>query len=83
MAKKRSNSSDWHPADIVAAIKKAGTSLAELGRQNGLANTTLRNALDKHYPKAEQIIADAIGVTPGEIWPSRYPKQNPLNRKAA
>ena len=71
MAKKRSNS-DWHPADIVAAIRKAGTSLSALGRANGLANTTLRNALDKPYPRAEQIIASAIGVTPEEIWPSRY-----------
>jgi len=81
MAKKRSLS-DWHPADIVAEIRKAGTSLAALGRKNGLANTTLRNALDKPYPKAEQIIAQEIGVKPEEIWPSRYPKSAPVNKAA-
>jgi Ner family transcriptional regulator len=74
MTKKRSSSSDWHPADIVAALRKSGTSMAELGRENGLANTTLRNALDKSYPRAERIIAEAIGMTPADIWPSRYPK---------
>ncbi|EON5665144.1 transcriptional regulator, partial [Escherichia coli] len=32
----------------------------------------LKNALDKRYPKAEKIIADALGMTPQDIWPSRY-----------
>ncbi|WP_149008593.1 helix-turn-helix domain-containing protein, partial [Escherichia coli] len=26
----------------------------------------------KRYPKAEKIIADALGMTPQDIWPSRY-----------
>jgi Ner family transcriptional regulator len=83
MTKKRSNSLDWHPADIVAAIRKTGTSMAELGRENGLANTTLRNALDKPYPRAEGIIAKAIGVEPSDIWPTRYIKPGHSGDKAA
>ena len=51
---------------------KKGKSLSQLGIENGLAKTTVRNALDKPYPKGEQIIADALGLSPAEIWPSRY-----------
>ncbi len=36
---------DWHPADIIAALKKRGTSLAEVSRNSGLASSTLTNAL--------------------------------------
>jgi len=36
---------------------------------------TLKNVLSRAYPKAERIIADAIGVDPAQIWPSRYAKQ--------
>ena len=65
---------DWHRADIIAALKKRDVSLAGLGRENGLASTTLKNALDKPYPKGEYIIAQKLGKHPKEIWPSRYLK---------
>lgn len=63
---------DWHQADIIAELKKAGTNMSALSRANGFARDTLRNALYRSYPTAEKIIADAIGVEPKEIWPSRY-----------
>lgn len=64
---------DWHRADIVAALHKAGYSLRRLSLENGYSSaTTLSNALDKPYLKAERIIADAIGVSPKVIWPQRY-----------
>lgn len=63
---------DWHRADVIAALKKRGISLASLSRDAGLGPRTLNNALDRRYPKAEKIIAQAIGVEPNEIWPSRY-----------
>ncbi|WP_315902134.1 helix-turn-helix domain-containing protein [Serratia liquefaciens] len=63
---------DWHRADVVAEVRKKGTSLSALGRKNGLSSHTLKNALDKHYPHAEVIIATAIGLNPEDIWPSRY-----------
>ncbi|STY90302.1 helix-turn-helix domain-containing protein [Moraxella bovis] len=65
-------SEDWHQADIVASLKKAGTNLSALSEQHGFSRSCLRNALYRRYPKAERIIAQAIGVTPEEIWPSRY-----------
>ena len=66
------NSSDWHPADIIAALKKKGTTLASLSRQSGLSSSTLSNALARPWTKGEFIIAQALDVEPYEIWPSRY-----------
>lgn len=65
---------DWHAADIIAALKKHGTSLSAVSRNSGLAPSTLGNALYRHWPKGETLIADALGVTPEQIWPSRYHK---------
>lgn len=67
---------DWHPADIGAALRKEGWSMAELSRQAGLSSSTLKTALNRPYPKAELIIAAAIGVAPEVIWPSRYAKRH-------
>lgn len=63
---------DWHPADVKARLEKKGTSLAKLSRAEGLADATLRNVFRVNYPKAQKIIANALGVPPEEIWPSRY-----------
>ncbi|EBY3807670.1 transcriptional regulator [Salmonella enterica] len=65
---------DWHSADIIAALKKRGTSMAAESRRAGLSSSTLANALTRHWPKGEKLIADALGVTPEHIWPSRYRK---------
>ncbi|MEL4016984.1 helix-turn-helix domain-containing protein [Dryocola clanedunensis] len=67
MAKK-----DWHPADIIAALRKHGTSLARVSREAGLASSTLANALTRPWPKGEWLIADALNIHPSAIWPSRY-----------
>lgn len=64
--------SDWHRADIIAALRKRGTSLARVSRDAGLNSRTLNNALDRPWPKGEKLIAEAIGVAPALIWPSRY-----------
>ncbi|WP_122040642.1 helix-turn-helix domain-containing protein [Salmonella enterica] len=66
--------SDWHPADIIAGLRKRGTSLAAVSRNAGLASSTLANALPRHWPKGERLIAEALDVAPEDIWPSRYRK---------
>ncbi|WP_435343678.1 helix-turn-helix domain-containing protein [Morganella morganii] len=68
------NTQDWHRADIRAALEKRGTNLRALSRSAGLAADTLRNTLSRPWPKGEQIIAQALGVDPRIIWPSRYQK---------
>jgi len=64
--------SDWHSADIIAALRKQGTTLAAVSREAGLSSSTLANALVRPWPKGEIIIAKALGIKPNEIWPSRY-----------
>lgn len=63
---------DWHSADIIASLRKKGTSLAAESRKAGLSSSTLANALTRPWPKGEMIIANALGLNPWIIWPSRY-----------
>ncbi|MBU4684472.1 helix-turn-helix domain-containing protein [Cedecea davisae] len=63
---------DWHQADIIAALRKKGTSLAAVSREAGLSSSTLANALSRPWAKGEMLISKAIGVPASTIWPSRY-----------
>lgn len=63
---------DWHHRDIIAAVWKAGSSIQRLSRENGYARDALALALRRPWPRAERLIAEAIGTTPQAIWPSRY-----------
>lgn len=66
---------DWDREDILAEVRKKKKSLAALCREHGYSESTLSNALTRPWPRGEKIIADAIGVSPEEIWPSRYRKE--------
>lgn len=63
---------DWHKADIIAALHKRGTSLAQVSREAGLASPTLANALTRPWPRGEWLIAIALDIHPSVIWPGRY-----------
>ncbi|AYN28719.1 MULTISPECIES: DNA-binding transcriptional regulator SfsB [Buttiauxella] len=80
-----SNYSDWHPADIIAGLRKRGTSLAAESRKAGLSSSTLANALTRPWPKGELIIATALDTSPWMIWPSRYydPQTHQLINRAS
>ncbi len=69
---KHKTPADWHNAQIVARVRMAGTTLRQLSLAAGLQENSLYQALQRPWPKAERIIADAIGIPPHEIWPSRY-----------
>lgn len=71
-----SSTENWHRADILAAIKKRGGTLAQLSRDSGLHERTLYNVLERHWPKGEKIISDFIGVPVSTIWPERYKQLN-------
>ena len=67
-----SHLADWHPADVQAALKKRGLSLAGLSVVNGYHPTAAGKALKRSWPSLELIIARAIGMVPNQIWPNRY-----------
>lgn len=71
---------DWHPADIVAALHKKGWSLRRLSVHVGYHSNVLGQAILKPYPRAEAFIAEAIGLHPMMIWPSRYTSDGRPNR---
>jgi Ner family transcriptional regulator len=77
---KKTSPQDWHPADIVAALRKAGWSFRQLSKHYGLNPGTLKRAVQAPYPNGERLVAAAIGVKPQEIWPSRYDKDGNPNR---
>lgn len=64
--------SDWHPADVLAALKKRGHSLSGLSAAHGYHPTAAGKALKRSWPAVEALIAAAIGIPPQQIWPSRY-----------
>lgn len=63
---------DWHQADIVAALRKQGTSMAAISRSAGLSSSTLGGVQRRPWPKGEWLIGNALGLHPATIWPSRY-----------
>lgn len=79
MSKSETHSNqDWHREDIKAAIRKQGVTVSDLARANGYTNpSTFANVFRMPYPKVERIVAKFLGVTPEEIWPSRY-KDTPI-----
>jgi len=73
----KKSAEDWDKADIKHALEKKGWNILQLAKACGYSNASaLRKAFDGSYPKAERIIAEAIGVDPETIWPSRYDKRN-------
>ncbi|MFZ4214118.1 helix-turn-helix domain-containing protein [Pantoea endophytica] len=62
----------WHRADILYAIRKAGSSLLALSREAGSSSSSLSNVFYRPWPRAERIIADFLNKHPAEIWPERY-----------
>jgi Ner family transcriptional regulator len=62
---------DWHPADVIAALHKAGWSLRQLAFNHGLSDSTLRAALRNSSPRSEKLIAEVLKLPVSAIWPAR------------
>jgi Ner family transcriptional regulator len=63
---------DWHPADVLAALKKRGKTLSGLSRAHGYHATAAGKALRRPWPALEALIAAELDLQPENIWPSRY-----------
>lgn len=60
---------------IKMRLRLAGSSLAEVARELSVAGTTV-TSVSQGYRRSRRIesaIADKLGVTPGSLWPDRYP----------
>lgn len=65
-------SKGWHPQDIIAAVRKRGSSLRALSLRNGFAQDTLYKALRQRFPNAHTVIADFLELSRHELWPEWY-----------
>ncbi len=64
---------DWHPADIKAALEKAGWTLKLLADHHHLSSASIfSRALTTSMPVTERRIAEALAIPVQTIWPSRY-----------
>ncbi|WP_238541160.1 helix-turn-helix domain-containing protein [Polaromonas sp. CF318] len=68
-----------HPADVIAALRKRGTSLRKIAHDNGYSH--IQRVLTSPWLAAEQLVAKALDTTPQALWPSRY--RNPATRALA
>lgn len=72
-ASKKTSQMDWHPADVIAALRKRGITLRALAIQHGLKDSSgMSVALTRSLPVNEKRIADALALHPKDIWTSRY-----------
>lgn len=70
---KKPSQPDWDPIDVKYALHKKGITLAGLAEAHGLnSSSSLSATFTRPMPANEKRIADAIGVHPKVIWPSRY-----------
>lgn len=62
----------WHPADILAAIRRQGSTLSQIAEAANLHPRHLSLALREPHYRAEQAIAAFLDIPAQTIWPSRY-----------
>ena len=62
----------WHPADIVAAVRKRGQTLTGISTDLGLTSSAGSRALLFPHARVNRAIADVIGKPIHEIWPQWF-----------
>jgi lambda repressor-like predicted transcriptional regulator len=56
-------------------LQSAGSNFNEIARELGLSHSTVLSVSNSRSISArvQELIAEKVGVHPGEIWPERYP----------
>ena len=62
----------WHKEDIKAEIRKRGSNLHALARENGLVPNHMARSLRLRFPTYHAVIAHFLGVPVQELWPQWY-----------
>jgi Ner family transcriptional regulator len=63
---------DWNMAYVLYRLRLSGWSLRSLSRKHGRGPGALRMGLSRGTRWAMEAVADAVGVAPQSIWPTRY-----------
>lgn len=73
----------WHPADIKAALEKAGYSFVRIAAEHGYSPNAPSKVLFRPWSQVQEIIGEILGVSPAKIWPDRYEGGLPKGARAA
>ena len=69
---KKPDPKDWTRHDVLYAVRRTGTCLAQLSKSLGFHEGSLGNALYTPCPKYERSIAEHLGLPVQTVWPTRY-----------
>lgn len=61
-----------HPADVLALVTKAGSSLSALARVYRMSPSSFGHSLRRPIPVANRAIAKFLGVAPADLWPEWF-----------
>lgn len=67
-----SRSSDWPWAKVKYELEIRGVNLSILARRHGLTPSHFQKVKTRALPRPQRMIADALGLEPKAIWPTRY-----------
>ena len=81
------SSKGWHPADIVAAVRKSGSTMMEIAIAAGFHPSALSHCMRFPVPEANRAIADHLDKSLHDLWPDWFdqdgnvlPDQRKTNR---
>ncbi len=57
---------------VIYQLTLQGRSLAQVADGAGVSRQCLYQVFRRTYPRMERVVADAIGLSPAELWPERY-----------
>jgi len=78
-----SNTNGWHRADVLAAVRKCGSNLAEIARTVGLSRQTMYWAFIRPNLRANRAIAEFLDVPLHELWPQWFDSDGKLVSREA
>ncbi len=72
MAKKPSKKPGMNKERIKAELRILDGTMKAFAEKRGMDERVIRRALLVPQPRAEKVIAEALGTTPQALWPDRY-----------
>jgi Ner family transcriptional regulator len=61
-------------------LRLKGYTLKSFGQEHGVTAGSVGTVFGRPYPRMEKLLADALGIEPWSLWPSRYGKDKKSNR---
>lgn len=65
-------SRNWHPADVIATVRKTGSTMQEIAFAAGFARSATSHCLRWPVPHANHAIAKHLGLSVHDIWPEWF-----------